>query len=326
MEPFVIPLASLAGQTIAVAGGAGFIGRHLCARLLDAGAAVICIDSFLTSGRSELETLLERPGFTLLEADIISLPDFRADGIFNLACAASPRAYQRDPIHTMRTNVVGTDNLLVRAMALGVRLVQASTSEVYGDPDIHPQPESYAGRVNPLGPRACYDEGKRAAETLCADYARHHGADTRIARIFNTFGPGMAPDDGRIVSNFIMQALAGEPISVFGDGTQTRSLCYVDDTVEALLRLYLHPDIGCQPVNIGNTDERTVLEIAHLVLGAAGSTAPLTHFPLPTDDPRQRRPDIARASECLGWAPRISLGEGLARTIPYFRQRHAARN
>lgn len=316
----MITLTSLSGQTIAVTGGAGFIGRHLCARLLDAGAAVICIDSFLTSARRDLEALLQRPGFTLLEADIVALPDFQADGIFNLACAASPKAYQRDPIHTMRTNVVGTDNLLARATALGVRLLQASTSEIYGDPDIHPQPETYAGRVNPLGPRACYDEGKRAAETLCADYARHHGTDTRIARIFNTYGPGMAPDDGRIVSNFIMQALQNQPISIFGDGTQTRSLCYVEDTVEALLRLYLHPEIGCQPVNIGNTDELTVLDIAQLVLGATGSTAPLAYFPLPLDDPRQRRPDISRARKALGWAPRISVSEGIARTVPYFRQ------
>lgn len=313
-------LAHLAGRHIAVAGGAGFIGRHLCTRLLDAGATVVCIDSFLTSSSDDLGPLLQRPGFTLLETDIIRLPPFSADGIFNLACAASPKAYQRDPIHTMRTNVTGTDNLLSRATELGIALVQASTSEVYGDPDIHPQSETYPGRVNPLGPRACYDEGKRAAETLCADYARQYGTDARIARIFNTYGPGMAPDDGRIVSNFIVQALRNQPISIFGDGSQTRSLCYVEDTVDALLRLYSRPNIGFDPINIGNTVELSVLEIARLVLAATGSPSPLTNFPLPADDPRQRRPDISRALERLDWTPTTSVEVGIARTVEHFRR------
>ena len=306
-------------QHIAVAGGAGFIGRHLCHRLLDAGATVLCIDNFLTSDRADLAPLLARPSFSLLEADIVQLPDFTADGIFNLACPASPPAYQRDPVQTMRINVIGTDNLLGRAAQLGIRLLQASTSEVYGDPEVHPQRETYLGHVNPIGPRACYDEGKRAAETLCSDYARQHGVDVRIARIFNTYGPGMAADDGRIISNFVTQALRGEPLSIYGDGSQTRSLCYVDDTVEALLRLYLYPDPGFQPINIGSTDEVSVRQIAALVLEATGSRSTLSHHPIPTDDPRQRRPDITRAFKRLNWAPTTSLSDGLLRTVAHFR-------
>lgn len=311
------------GQHIAVAGGAGFIGRHLCASLLDAGATVLCIDNFLTSAPVDLQRLLARPGFTLLEADIVKLPDFTADGIFNLACPASPAAYQRDPIQTMRINVIGTDNLLGRAVELGVRLLQASTSEVYGDPEVHPQPETYPGHVNPIGPRSCYDEGKRAAETLCTDYARQYGVDTRIARIFNTYGPGMAANDGRIISNFVIQALRGEPISIYGDGSQTRSLCYVEDTVEALLRLYLLPDLGPQPINIGGTDEVSVLQIATLVLAETGSRSPLSFHPLPQDDPRQRRPDTFSARERLGWVPGIGMKEGLSRTVAHFREQLA---
>jgi UDP-glucuronate decarboxylase len=308
----------LAGQHIAVAGGVGFIGRHLCSSLLDAGATVLCIDNFLTSSREDLGSLLDRAGFTLMEADIVKLPDFAADGIFNLACPASPKAYQRDPIQTMRINVVGTDNLLARATDLGAKLVQASTSEVYGDPEVHPQTENYFGHVNLNGPRSCYDEGKRAAETLCSDYARHRGSDARIARIFNTYGPGMALDDGRIISNFVTQALRGEPISIYGDGTQTRSLCYVEDTVDGLIRLYLAPDIGPAPINIGNTDELTVAEIAAMILEATGSQSRVDHLPLPEDDPRQRRPDISRARDRLGWAPRITIDEGIARTVAHF--------
>ena len=301
-----------------MAGGAGFIGRHLCARLLDAGAEVLCIDNFMTSARADLEPLLARQGFTLLEADIVRLPEFDADGIFNLACPASPPAYQRDSIQTMRINVVGTDNLLARAAALGVRLVQASTSEVYGDPEVHPQPETYLGHVNPIGPRACYDEGKRAAETLCTDYARQYGVDARIARIFNTYGPGMAPDDGRIISNFVVQALNGAPLTIYGDGSQTRSLCYVEDTVEGLIRLFCLPGLGPTPINIGNTGEVTVTEIAMAVIEATASRSTLSYHPLPVDDPRQRRPDITRARERLGWAPRTTFAEGLARTVAHF--------
>lgn len=309
----------LSGQHIAVAGGAGFIGRHLCGRLLDAGATVLCIDNFLTSRRADLAPLLARQGFSLREADIVKLPAFTADGIFNLACPASPPAYQRDSIQTMRINVIGTDNLLGRAAELGIRLLQASTSEVYGDPLVHPQPENYVGHVNPIGPRACYDEGKRAAETLCGDYARQYGVDSRIARIFNTYGPGMAADDGRIISNFVIQALRGEPVSIYGDGSQTRSLCYVDDTVEALLRLYLLADAGPQPINIGSTDEVTVNHIAAMILEATGSPSRLAYHPLPTDDPRQRRPDTTRAYERLQWSPAVSLRDGLQRTVAHFR-------
>jgi UDP-glucuronate decarboxylase len=319
METGMISLPDFSGQRIAVAGGAGFIGRHLCQRLLDGGATVLCIDNFQTSSPSDLAGLKADSVFSLIEADIVSLPDFTADGIFNLACPASPPAYQRDAVGTMRTNVIGTDNLLRRAMELGVRFLQASTSEVYGDPEVHPQREDYLGHVNPNGPRACYDEGKRAAETLTSDYARQYGVDTRIARIFNTYGPGMAADDGRVVSNFAVQALRNQPISIYGDGSQTRSLCYVADTVEGLLRLFFLPGIGPEPINIGSTDEVSVTEIAEAIIAAAGSRSTLSYHPLPVDDPRQRRPDIGRARDRLGWAPQVSTAEGLGRTIAHFR-------
>lgn len=280
---------------------------------------MLCIDNFQTSSRHRLAPLLERTGFTLIEADILALPDFLADGIFNLACPASPPAYQRDPINTLRINVIGTDNLLTRAHALGARLVQASTSEVYGDPKVHPQREGYLGHVNPIGPRACYDEGKRAAETLCTDYALHHGVDVRIARIFNTYGPGMAPDDGRVISNFVTQALADQPITIYGDGRQTRSLCYVADTVAALLRLYALPGLGPDPINIGNPHEVTIAELALSICRACDSHSALVHRALPVDDPMQRCPDIGRARARLGWQPEIALAEGLRRTIAHYR-------
>ncbi|WEJ32947.1 NAD-dependent epimerase/dehydratase family protein [Devosia sp. SD17-2] len=321
----MISIPDFAGRHIAVAGGAGFIGRHMCNRLLDGGATVLCIDNFLTSAREDLAPLLARPGFSLLEADIVAPLDFVADGIINLACPASPVAYQRDAVETMRINVIGTDRLLAMARKLGVRFLQASTSEVYGDPEVHPQPETYLGHVNPIGPRSCYDEGKRAAETLCTDYARQHGVDVRIARIFNTYGPGMAADDGRIISNFVTQALRDLPLSIYGDGTQTRSLCYVADTVEGLLRLFFLPDVDVLPINIGSTDELSVAEIALSILEATGSRSPLSYHPLPVDDPRQRRPDTARAAKVLGWRPQTSLRAGLAHTIAHFAERLEAR-
>ncbi len=309
----------LAGQRIAVAGGAGFIGRHLCAALLDAGAHVLCIDNFMTSARRTLAPLQAHDRFTLIEADILELPEFTADGIFNLACPASPPAYQRDPTGTLRINVIGTDNLLRRAKALGARFLQASTSEIYGDPQVHPQRENYLGHVNPIGPRACYDEGKRAAETLCTDYARQYGVDVRIARIFNTYGPGMAPDDGRIISNFVTQALRNQPLTIYGDGSQTRSLCYVDDLVAALLRLYALPDLGAEPINLGNPHEVTVAHLADAIRTLAGSRSTTTHHALPVDDPLQRCPDISRARARLHLQPEIGLTEGLRRTIAHFR-------
>jgi len=285
---------------------------------------VLCIDNFQTSARHRLAPLLSRDGFTLIEADILELPEFSADGIFNLACPASPPAYQRDPTNTLRISVIGTDNLLHRARTLGARLVQASTSEVYGDPKVHPQREDYVGHVNPIGPRACYDEGKRAAETLCTDYARHHAVDARIARIFNTYGPGMAPDDGRVISNFITQALTGQPITIYGDGTQTRSLCYVADTVAALLRLYALPNLGPEPINIGNPHEVTIAELADTIRLACASRSATVHRDLPVDDPMQRCPDISRARARLGWHPEIALAEGLAFTIAHYREALAA--
>lgn len=312
-------IESLAGQTIAVAGGAGFIGRHLCTALLEVGAHVLCIDNFLSSRRSDLTPLESHRCFTLLEADILNLPDFEADGIINLASPASPPFYQRDPIGTLRINVHGTDNLLMRAKSQGIRLMQASTSEVYGDPQMHPQREAYVGHVNPIGPRACYDEGKRAAETLCADYNRVYGQDVRIARIFNTYGPGMLASDGRVVTNFISQALNGEALTIYGDGSQTRSMCFVSDTVEGLLRLYAAPGLDIAPVNIGNPDEVTMLTLAEEVLRVCDSTAPLIHKPLPQDDPTRRQPDISRARERLGWSPVVPLREGLIRTVAAMR-------
>ena len=268
--------------------------------------------------------MLARDGFVLLEADILNLPAFVADGIFNLACPASPPVYQRDPLNTLRINVIGTDNLLAKARALGVRLVQASTSEVYGDPQVHPQREDYLGHVNPTGPRACYDEGKRAAETLCTDYARHYAVDVRIARIFHSYGPGMAPDDGRVISNFVTQALAGLPITIYGDGTQTRSLCYVADTVAALLRLYTLPSLGPEPINIGNPHEVTIAELADTIRQACDSHSATVQRALPVDDPTQRCPDIDRARERLGWKPEVALAEGLNRTIAHYRDELAA--
>jgi len=312
-----------ARDVVLVAGGAGFIGSHLCARLLDEGHEVICLDNLQTSRASNLRLLEGRAGFTFVEADIVRpLPEAvtgrRLSRIYNLACAASPPQYQVDPEHTMLTNVVGTNHLLRLAEATGARFLLTSTSEVYGDPEMHPQVEGYRGWVNCTGPRACYDEGKRAAEALTFDYARGGRAAVRVARIFNTYGPQMHPDDGRVVSNLICQALSGADITLYGDGSQTRSFCYVSDMVDALMRLMEANSDGLEPVNVGNPVELTVRELADRVVALTGTAARVVYRPLPQDDPRRRRPDIGRARALLGWEPRVPLAEGLERTCAWF--------
>lgn len=309
------------GGVVLVAGGAGFVGSNLCRRLLDSGRAVLCVDNLVTGEMENIAELIGRPGFRFLRHDIIK--PLRVDGpideIYNLACPASPPRYQKDPIHTFRTCVDGTLNLLALAEAKGARILQSSTSEVYGDPEINLQHEGYRGNVNTCGPRACYDEGKRAGETLFWEYGAHRGVETRIARIFNTYGPRMHPDDGRVVSNFVVQALRGQPLTVYGAGLQTRSFCYVDDLVEGLMRLMASS--AKMPVNLGNPGEFTMLELAKKVLFKLGSDLPITFMPLPQDDPRQRRPDISRAAELLAWKPTIGLDQGLDKTIAWFAQR-----
>jgi UDP-glucuronate decarboxylase len=315
-----------------VAGGAGFLGSHLCDLLLGDSYEVICIDSFRTGRRQNLRHLEHEPRFNLIEADIIELRPgrilgaaTRIDAVFNLACAASPPHYQADPEHTLLTCVLGTRNLLQLAERAGAGFLQASTSEVYGDPEVHPQAETYWGNVNPTGPRACYDEGKRAAETLAFDYARAGRARVRVARIFNTYGPRMRPDDGRIVSNAVTQALAGDPITIYGDGSQTRSFCYVDDLVEGLRRLQALEAPPRGAVNLGNPEELTVADLAERVVALTGSKSPIVRRPLPVDDPRRRRPDVSYARQVLGWAPRVGLEAGLRSTIAWFAQdRHWA--
>ena len=304
---------------VLVTGGAGFLGSHLCERLLEAGHDVLCVDNFYTGTRANVAGLLAHPSFELLRHDITFPLYVEVDRIFNLACPASPRHYQFDPVQTTKTSVHGAINLLGLAKRLRARIVQASTSEVYGDPAQHPQTEDYWGHVNPIGPRACYDEGKRCAETLFADYRRQHGLDTRIARIFNTYGPRMQPADGRVVSNFIVAALRGDPLTIQGDGWQTRSFCYVTDTIDGLIAL-MHASDPCPgPINIGNPGEFTVLELAERVRKLAKSRSPIVFVPAARDDPRQRRPDISLARRLLEWSPRVGLDEGLARTIDYFR-------
>jgi nucleoside-diphosphate-sugar epimerase/spore maturation protein CgeB len=308
-----------------VAGGAGFIGSHLCRALLDRGERVVCVDNLQTARPSNLAALEDHPNFTFIEADVVdvlppAVTDRRYDRIYNLACAASPPQYQADPEHTMLTNVVGTDRLLRLAEANGARFLLTSTSEVYGDPEHHPQQESYRGFVSCTGPRACYDEGKRAAEALAFDFARMQRAQVRVARIFNTYGPNMNPDDGRVVSNLICQALSGAPITVYGDGSQTRSFCYVSDLVAGLIALMDAEFDGLEPVNLGNPNEMTVNALLEQVVAHTGTNAPVVHRPLPVDDPRRRRPDIGRAAALLGWAPRVSLEEGLAKTCAWFAQ------
>lgn len=304
---------------ILVTGGAGFLGSHLCERLVDQGHDVVCVDNFFTSQKTNVAHLLERPNFDLIRHDITQPIILEVDQIYNLACPAAPGHYQYNPIKTLKTSVMGAINTLGLAKRCRSKILQASTSEVYGDPEIHPQPESYRGAVNPVGPRACYDEGKRAAETLFMDYHRMHHLNVRVVRIFNTYGPRMHPFDGRVVSNFIRQALRGEDITVFGDGSQTRSFCYRDDLVEGLLKMMDGPDDFIGPVNLGNPDEFTVLELAKMVIDLTGSRSKVVHKELPIDDPTRRRPDITLAKTNLGWQPKTPLREGLEKTIAWFR-------
>ncbi len=304
---------------VLVTGGAGFLGSHLCERLLDDGHDVLCLDNFYTGTKENVAHLLGNPHFELLRHDVTFPLYVEVDEIYNLACPASPIHYQHDPVQTTKTSVHGAINMLGLAKRTKAKILQASTSEVYGDPEVHPQPEGYWGHVNPVGVRSCYDEGKRCAETLFFDYRRQHGLRIKVARIFNTYGPRMHPNDGRVVSNFIVQALRGEPLTLYGDGSQTRSFCYVDDLVEALVRLMASPDDFTGPVNTGNPDEFTIRELAEQVLALTGSTSEIVQRPLPADDPTQRQPDIALAREVLGWEPKIRLAEGLRPTVAYFR-------
>lgn len=306
-------------RRVLVTGGAGFLGAHLCQHLLLAGDEVICLDNFQTGQAANLQALVGRERLSVLRQDVAEPIELdRLDRIYNLACPASPAHYQADPVHTLKTCVQGALNVLELARRTGARVLQASTSEVYGDPQVHPQHERYWGHVNPIGPRACYDEGKRCAETLCADFARQTGTTVKIARIFNTYGPGMAPGDGRVVSNFIVQALAGQALTVYGDGSQTRSFCYVGDLIEGLARLMERGAEVNEPVNLGNPHEMSMLELATLVREATGSDAPLVYAPLPPDDPVHRQPDIRRARQWLGWQPHVHPREGLRRTVAYF--------
>jgi UDP-glucuronate decarboxylase len=308
----------MSNKRILVTGGAGFLGSHLCDRLLAEGHEVICLDNFFTGRKTNVAHLIGQPGFELVRHDVIDPFKYEVDQIYNLACPASPPHYQFNPIKTTKTSVMGAINCLGLAKRVKARVFQASTSEVYGDPEVHPQPESYWGHVNPIGRRSCYDEGKRCAETLFFDYHRENKVDIRVVRIFNTYGPRMHPNDGRVVSNFIMQALRGEDITIYGDGSQTRSFCYVDDLIEGFVRL-MNQDEIIGPVNIGNPGEFTMLQLAELVIKLTGSKSQLVHKPLPSDDPKQRRPDITLAKKHLGWEPTIPLEEGLSRTIAYFR-------
>jgi len=307
-------------RRILVTGGAGFLGSHLCERLVEAGEDVICIDNLFTSQKSNIAHLLGRPNFEFIRHDVTHPLFLEVDEIYNLACPAAPGHYQFNPIKTMKTSVLGAINVLGMAKRVKAKVLHASTSEVYGDPNVHPQPESYRGNVNPIGPRACYDEGKRAAETLMFDYHRQNRVDVRVVRIFNTYGPRMHPYDGRVVSNFIRQALAGEDITIYGDGSQTRSFCYRDDLVEAMVRMMDAPPGFPGPVNIGNPGEFTIRELAELVVELSGSASKVVVArPLPEDDPLQRQPDITLAREKLGWEPTVPLREGLRRTIEWFR-------
>ena len=303
---------------ILITGGAGFVGSHLSERLLGAGHEVIAVDNFYTGSKNNVAHLRENPRFEIIRHDVTWPLYVEVDAIYNLASPASPIHYQHDPVQTTKTNVVGAINMLGLAKRLGVPILQASTSEVYGDPEVHPQPEAYWGKVNPIGPRACYDEAKRVAETLFFDYHRQHDLNIRVARIFNTYGPRMAADDGRVVSNFIVQALRGEPITIYGDGAQTRSFCYVDDLVSGLIALMDNTSSETGPVNLGNPGEFTMSELATLVLEMTGSKSSLEHRDLPQDDPKQRQPDISKAKKVLNWEPAVALKDGLARTIEYF--------
>lgn len=304
---------------VLVTGGAGFIGSHLCRRLLNDGHEVLCVDNYFTGTRENIRDLLDNPRFEAMRHDVTFPLYVEVDWIFNFACPASPIHYQRDPVQTTKTSVHGAINMLGLAKRTGARILQASTSEVYGDPECHPQPESYWGRVNPIGIRSCYDEGKRCAETLFFDYYRQHALDIKVVRIFNTFGPGMQLNDGRVISNFIVQALQGDDITLYGDGLQTRSFCFVSDLIEGVVAMMASPDDFVGPVNLGNPSEHSIREIAEKVIRLCGSSSRLSYQPLPEDDPRQRQPDISLARERLDWQPRVALEDGLRETIGYFR-------
>lgn len=304
---------------ILVTGAAGFIGNHLCRRLLNEGNYVIGVDNFFTGLKKHIEDLLDNPNFELIEHDIVEPIDIKCDQIYNLACPASPPHYQYDPVKTMKTSVLGILNMLELAKKHNATILQASTSEVYGNPNVHPQKETYWGNVNTIGIRSCYDEGKRASETLMMDYHRQYGVDTRIIRIFNTYGPNMDPKDGRVVSNCIMQALNGEDITIYGDGSQTRSFCYVDDLVDGIIKMMNNPQKFIGPVNLGNPSERTVLNLAEIILELTNSKSKIVYLPLPSDDPVKRKPDITVAQNELGWAPKVDIKDGLTLTIDYFK-------
>ena len=309
----------MATKRILITGGAGFIGSNLCKFLLAKGHEVICLDNYFTGSKTNVASLLDNPKFELVRHDVVMPMHFEVDEIYNLACPASPVHYQYDPIKTLKTNVIGALNVLELAQRVNAKVLQASTSEVYGDPIVHPQTESYWGNVNPIGIRSCYDEGKRCAETLCMDYARQNGVESKIVRIFNTYGPNMNPQDGRVVSNFIVQALAGQPITIYGDGKQTRSFCYVDDLVNGLVQMMEFEGEISGPINLGNPNEFTMIQLAEKVIELTGTTSSLCFEPLPQDDPKQRQPDISLAKEVLLWEPKIPLEQGLIKTITYFR-------
>jgi UDP-glucuronate decarboxylase len=313
-------------KRVLVTGGAGFLGSFLCERLLIEGHEVACVDNFFTGSRQNVTRLIANPSFEIIRHDVTFPLYVEVDEIYNLACPASPIHYQHDPVQTTKTSVHGAINMLGLAKRVHAKILQASTSEVYGSPEVHPQPEDYWGRVNPIGPRSCYDEGKRCAETLFFDYWRQHALRIKVARIFNTYGPRMRPDDGRVVSNFIMQALQNEPITVYGTGEQTRSFCYVDDLIDGLIGLMQTSDDITGPVNLGNPVEFTMRELANLVVELTGSRSEIRFLPLPVDDPKQRQPDIGYAKALIGWQPRVDLREGLARTIGYFEDVLASRN
>lgn len=307
-------------KRVLVTGGAGFLGSHLCERLLANGDEVLCVDNFFTSTRDNIIHLLDNPRFELIRHDVTFPLYVEADEIYNFACPASPVHYQRDPVQTTKTNVHGAINMLGLAKRLNAKILQASTSEVYGDPEVHPQKENYWGHVNPIGARSCYDEGKRCAETLFFDYHRQHGLAIKVPRIFNTYGPRMHPNDGRVVSNFIIQALKNEPITIYGKGSQTRSFCYVDDLIEAIIRLMQTGNEITGPMNLGNPGEFTILQLAQTIIQMTGSKSEIVHHPLPSDDPMQRKPDISLARQVIHWEPQIDLKKGLESTIAYFRR------
>ena len=307
-------------KRVLITGGGGFLGSHLCERLLNNGLEVICVDNFFTGTKDNIRHLFDNPKFEFIRHDITFPLYIEVDEIYNLACPASPVHYQYDPVQTTKTSVHGAINMLGLAKRVSAKILQASTSEVYGDPEIHPQPEAYWGRVNPIGPRSCYDEGKRCAETLFFDYFRQHHLNIKVARIFNTYGPRMHPNDGRVVSNFILQALRGEPITIYGDGDHTRSFCYVDDLVDGLIGMMDSRDGFTGPVNFGNPDEYSILELAEKIIALTGSKSAIIHKPLPEDDPKQRQPDIRLAKTELGWEPKVALEDGLKMTIQYFKQ------